>query len=149
MRDKSIFNQPEYSDITARISKLTAASQPLWGKMNVGQMLAHCNKVHEQALGKATVGKKPNFLLRFIIRKVILSPKPFKPGLPTGPDFVITDPKEFGKEKQEIIASLEEIYKRGKKGTWGEHPAIGKLTSDEWGYTMWKHLDHHLRQFGV
>jgi hypothetical protein len=112
-------------------------------------MLAHCNILHEQALRKTPPGKLPNFLVRFIIKKIILSPKPFKQGLPTGKELIMTDMRDFGREKQNMLAYLEEIKKRGAGADWPLHPAIGKIKGSEWGYVMWKHLDHHLRQFSV
>lgn len=147
--EKSIFNKAAYNDLVDRIKKLTPSSQAAWGKMNVAQMLAHCNYVHEQALEKIPAGKRPPLLFRWLIKKLILSPKPYKQGLPTGKELVITEEKDFEAEKKKTLQSLEEIYNKGVKHSWPQHPAIGKISGEEWGYAIWKHLDHHLRQFSV
>jgi hypothetical protein len=149
MKDRSIFNETDYRDTVNRINKLSPSSKSLWGKMNAGQMLAHCEMIHQQALGKDVISSRPNFIMRFIIKKIILSPKPYKQGLPTGQELIMTDAKDFEKEKAIILKSLEEIHRKGVNAQWAEHPAGGKFTGSQWGFAMWKHLDHHLRQFGV
>lgn len=145
----SIFNTADRDSIIKRISTLTPASQAAWGTMNVGQMLAHCNEIHKVVLGKELADKRPNFLLRFIIKKIVLSPKPYKQGLPTGRSFVMTNAQDFHKEKQEMFQYLGDIAIKGPGHSWPPHPAAGKLTGNEWGYALWKHLDHHLRQFSA
>jgi hypothetical protein len=149
MGPHSIFNEADYTNIIHRIQKLTPSTQAQWGKMNVAQMLAHCNIVHKQALGLMPVGKSPNFLLRFLIKRIILSPKQYKPGLPTGRELVMSDTRDFEREKQEMLKYLGDIYKKGPDTDWPRHQAVGKISGKEWGWAMWKHLDHHLRQFGA
>lgn len=29
------------------------------------------------------------------------------------------------------------------------HPAFGRMRRADWGIWAWRHLDHHLRQFGA
>lgn len=146
---RSIFNKSDYEEIVKRINMLKPSSSAAWGKMNVSQMLAHCNLMHKQVLGLEPVGKLPNFFMRFIIRKIILGPKPYKPGLPTGKHMLITSEKDFNKEKELMLQYLQQIVNKGASADWPFHAAIGKLTGDEWGFAIWKHLDHHLRQFSV
>ena len=40
---KNIFEQAVTDEVIARIDNLTSKTQPVWGKMNVAQMLAHCS----------------------------------------------------------------------------------------------------------
>lgn len=145
----SIFEKSDYNNILSRLSNLTAASTPAWGKMNVGQMLAHLNLPLEVSLGKRSIKNKPGFLMRLFLKPFILSKKPWKPGLPTGKDFLVTDPKDFEQEKSRLIENLKEAHQRGESGNWGNHPALGKLKPAEHGWLTWKHVDHHLRQFKV
>jgi hypothetical protein len=146
---KSIFNEADYTEIVNRLNKLTPSSPRKWGKMDAAQMLAHCNMIHRQLLGKIPPGKLPNFVLRWIIKRIILSPKPYKPSLPTGPEMIKANPEDFEKEKREMLEYLEDIYRKGESYDWRPHAAIGKLTGKEWGWVLWKHLDHHFRQFSA
>lgn len=147
----SLFEPNISSEIIARIEKLTPQSQAQWGKMNVAQMLYHCNA----ALGTATgeVQLKTPFVLKLlqpIIKKVVMSAKPYKPSMPTAKEFVVRLDKDFEAEKNALLTRLNNFISSGEQDCDGRiHPAFGKLSAYEWGYSQWKHFDHHLRQFGV
>jgi hypothetical protein len=34
-------------------------------------------------------------------------------------------------------------------GSGPEHFIFGAMTMEQWNALQWKHIDHHLRQFGV
>lgn len=147
----SLFEPQTAAQIIERINKLQPNSQRLWGKMNVAQVLKHCN----DALGTATgdVKIKPSFIFKIIgplIKKTVMEQKPYKQGLPTAKEFIITDEREFEKEKQNVLVRIDKFISNGEAKVDGlRHPAFGKMTSYEWGYSQWKHFDHHLKQFGV
>ena len=145
----TIFDTTTYNDFQQRLNQLNASSAPLWGKMNVAQMLAHCNQALEMSLGKIELEMKSNIFMRWIVKPMVLSKKPFSQNLPTSTGFIIADEREFEKEKQRIAKNIEEAYKRGLEGYWKPHIAFGKLKPEEWGHLTYKHLDHHFRQFGV
>jgi Protein of unknown function (DUF1569) len=149
---KSLFESETALNILQRIEKLQPNSQPNWGKMNVAQMLAHVNAALQTALTnepyKTTLFQK---ILAPVIKKVVLSPKPYKENLPTGPGFVmIHTEKEFDKEKRDLLTSYHKFIDNGSAGVDNKkHPVFGKLTAEQWGFSQWKHFDHHLKQFGV
>lgn len=147
----SLFEPKTAQEIISRINSLQSTTQRKWGKMDVAQMLWHCNKT----LGTATgdVATKPSFFLRLMqpmIRKMVLSPKPYKESLPTGKEFLIKSDKNFEQEKQNLLERINKFIANGESKVDGlVHPAFGKLTAEQWGYSQWKHFDHHLRQFGA
>lgn len=148
---KDLYQSKYLDEILFRINKLSPDSQRLWGKMNVNQMLAHCSLSMEAALGdkfypQLMIGK---ILGRFLKYK-ILNEKPFSKNSPTNPSFVVTDSKEFNKEKERLIELTKRFSLGGEeKCTHNAHSFFGKLTPHEWGVLMYKHLDHHLNQFNV
>jgi hypothetical protein len=146
---RSIFDQKEFQGILDRINKLTPTTQPLWGKMTVGQMLAHTDLVFAQALGKAIPSKTSGRIVAMIFKPLLLAEKAFSKNSPTGPDFKMTTPKDFDREKKQILEHLSELNRQGPNAEYQPHPFIGKLKPEEWGWLLWKHTDHHLRQFGV
>jgi hypothetical protein len=146
---QSVLNPADYQSLVIRIGKLTNASAPLWGKMNVAQMLSHSSVAFEMALGLKPIKDKSNFLFRLLFKGTILGTKPFKKNLPTGKEFIITDARDFEREKKYLLEVMERAYKNGTNGKWHNHTLIGKLTAEEWGCTLYKHTDHHLGQFGV
>jgi hypothetical protein len=134
--------------IKERFNKLTAASQPQWGKMTVSQMLAHCGNTLEANLDEKH--PKPSFfggLLGRMVKKSVVNEKPFKQGLPTSPHFVVANERDFLTEKHRLLALLDRIQTVPPKNA--VHPFFGKMSAEEWNTLNSKHLDHHLRQFGV
>jgi hypothetical protein len=148
MEVKNLFDVLVKQDIINRINKLTPQSKAVWGKMNVAQMLAHCQMPLGVATGKHQL--KRNFFLSLIgplFKKQLFNDKPFKRNLPTDKSFIITVPNEFEKEKQGLIAMINSFSAVTISNE--PHPFFGKLSNEEWSRGTWKHLDHHLQQFGV
>jgi hypothetical protein len=149
MEVKNLFDESVKQEIINRIHKLTPGSKPIWGKMSVSQMLAHLQPPIGIAYG--THVPKGSFILRLIgpfFKSKLWDDKPYKHGLPTDPTFVmLRNQKEFEKEK---AALLEMIGRFSETTVVSErHPVFGKLSKENWSKATWKHIDHHLRQFGV
>lgn len=149
MEVKNLFDPVAKQEIIDRINNLTPQTNQLWGKMNVSQMLAHVQMPIRIAYG--THQPKGSFLLRLIgplFKSKLWDKNPYKQGLPTDPTFVMTgQEKDFEEEKK---ALLEMVSNFSKETIVGEHhPVFGRLSKDNWSKATWKHLDHHLRQFGV
>ncbi len=149
---KSIFETEAKAELLNRLENLDAESSAKWGKMNVNQMLVHCQKPIELALGESTI-KKPNFLMGMMMKLVapsLYNDKPWKEGLPTAKEFIIVNTEAFSTEKDKLKSKIETMstskdYFEPKK----KHPVFGTFTADQWGKSAYKHLDHHFRQFGV
>ena len=149
MEIKNLFEPAVKEDIIDRINKLTPQTKPLWGKMNVSQMLAHVQMPIRIALG--THQPKGSFLLRLIgplFKSKLWDENPYKQSLPTDPTFVMTGTeKDFEKEKAALIALVNNFNETSIRSE--KHPVFGKLNKHNWSKATWKHLDHHLKQFGV
>lgn len=147
----NLFHTNAATGILRRLAKLQPNSKPLWGKMNVSQMLAH-NKVPLQvALGEVQFKRNLiGILFGGIARKQMVKPEPFKKNLPTAPSFIVKDERHFEKELLELHALIKRFTSSDPKViAQKRHPFFGSMTEDEWGLLQWKHLDHHLHQFGV
>lgn len=148
MEVKNLFHPFVKQEIIHRINSLTPQSQRQWGKMNVAQMLAHVQLPIKIAYGTHT--PKGSFLLRLIgplFKSKLWDNKPYKQGLPTDPTFVMSESeKDFETEKSallDLVGRFSEATIVGKK-----HPIFGRLTKENWSKATWKHIDHHLKQFG-
>ena len=148
---KSIYNRTDNQEMVSRINKLTPDTKANWGKMTVSQMLAHCGKPIEAGFGSLKLKRGlMGILFGKMAKKSMLSDKPFKQGLPTDKHFIIKDNLNFDEEKNKLVGLISKIAETGPDGISKEpHPFFGPLTTEEWDALTWKHLDHHLRQFGA
>lgn len=148
---KNLFDKDAYTEITNRINALTPQTQRQWGKMSVSQMLAHCKEAFKVPLSDKKMPRMfIGLLLGWAIKKKLYNDEPWKKNLPTAPNFIIKDERDFEKEKQELIGLINQFHNSGpgKVGRF-PHPMFGTYTPEQWGQSMYKHLDHHLTQFGV
>jgi hypothetical protein len=148
----NIFTASVSNDIVSRINKLTRTTTAQWGKMNVTQMLAHCNVTFEFAYEEKH--KKPNFFMGFILRNLVkgglVNEKPNKKNASTAPEFIIKDDRDFDVEKNRLIQYINKTVQLGEKHFDGRESMIfGNMTATEWNNLFYKHIDHHLTQFGV
>ena len=149
---KDIFDSQEIDATVVRIEKLKPATQPLWGKMSADQMLAHCNVLYEMTYENRH--PKPNkftkMMLKLFVKKAVVGPKPYRKNNRTASQFLVTDTKNFVEEKARLRDYLRKTQSLG--GDYFEDKeshSFGKLTKQEWNTMFYKHLDHHLSQFGV
>lgn len=151
---KNIFEISVTKEIIERLDKLTAESKPDWGKMNAGQLMAHLCVAYEYVYTDIHTATKPKgfkkFLLKAFVKNAVVSDKPYKKNGRTGPDFLISEEKDFSKEKTRLIEFINKAQQDGESKFDGmESHSFGKLTAKEWNNSFYKHLDHHLTQFGV
>lgn len=147
---KSLFEPATAQEMIHRIEQLTPATQPRWGKMNVAQMMAHCSYALELYLtGKTLWRPLLGRLFGGIIKKQMLTPKPWMRNLPTARELMPAVESDFEKEKTNLIENISLFVVKGARLTPIPHPFFGKMTTHDWGLHQYKHLDHHLTQFGV
>ena len=149
---KSVFEKGTTEELLSRIDRLTPTTKPQWGKMGVAEMLAHCNVTYE--LIYENKHKRPGafkkFLLKAFVKNVVVNEKPYKRDSQTGAEFHIKDRRDFMTEKSRLKAYIEKTQQLGEAYFRDrESHSFGKLTVSEWNNMMYKHLDHHLAQFGV
>jgi hypothetical protein len=148
----NIFSKEVADEIITRINMLTPSTPAVWGKMNVAQMLAHCNVTYEMLY--TDKHKKPSgflkFILKIIIKPTVTNEKPYKKSSQTAPAFIITDERVFNDEKTRLIDYINNVQSEGVAAFEGrESHSFGKLTSTGWNNMFYKHLNHHLSQFGA
>jgi hypothetical protein len=149
---QNVFNQTDVAQFENRINSLQPTTQAQWGKMNVAQMLAHCNVTYEMAY--ENIHPKPGafkkFLLKTFVKKMVVTDKPYKQNGQTAPEFIIKDQKDFAAEKARLLSYIQKTQELGQAHFEGkESQSFGNLTAAEWNNMFSKHLHHHLTQFGV
>ncbi len=149
---KNVFDPEVTAGLIRRIRALTPETRPAWGKMNVAQMLAHCSVPYEMVFEDRhpRPGALMRFFLRTFVKRGVVNERPYPRNAPTAPAFRVSSDRDFEEERERLIAYLERTCDLG-----GAHfdglPSLsfGPLTRQEWNNLFYKHLDHHLTQFGV
>ena len=149
---KNLFDTTAVDEVKERIAQLEPHSQRLWGKMDPAQAVAHCSASLELALGDR---RPPQMLLGRIIGGIVKpmvlgNDAPMRRNSPTVKGLVVTDERDLGPERARLCGLIDRFAAAGPAGcTAHPHSFFGRLNPQEWAVLMYKHLDHHLRQFGV
>jgi hypothetical protein len=148
---KSIYSPDDNQKFIERINKLTEDSKPIWGKMSVNEMLAHCHCPMDVALGNLNL--KANFVMRILgklLKNKILNSKEFQKNSPTAKEFIIKGDLDFITVKKGLIERINTFSLEKENAIKNKvHPFFGKMSNEEWSKLQTMHLDHHLKQFGV
>jgi hypothetical protein len=151
----NLTNTADYQEIRKRISQLTSQTAGLWGKMNVRQMVCHVSDPIRDAFGMRNTKPAVPAIFRPILKMMLFSKKPFGKNLPTMKPFLQDDkgggskPAEFEADKKVLLELVDRFHATDSNYSFHPHPGVGKLSREQNGFLVWKHLDHHLRQFGV
>jgi len=119
--------------------------------MNAGQAVEHCAAGLECAVGDSL---PPRMLLGRIIgwmvRPMLLrNEEPMRRNSSTVKSLVVEDERDLETERKRLCGLIDRFAAAGPEGcTTHPHSFFGRLTLQEWATLMYKHLDHHLRQFG-
>ena len=149
---KNLFDAGVAEELKERISLLHPESERQWGKMSPAQAMEHCSRGVEASLGDF---KPPRMMIGrilggFIKSKALGNEEPMRRNSPTLPALIVLDDRDLSVERDRLCGLIDRFVSAGPAGcTNHPHAFFGRLTADEWAELMYKHLDHHLRQFGV
>jgi hypothetical protein len=136
-------------EIHDRISTLPSDRRPVWGSFTAPKMVCHLADSLRMALGDLRVHSKRVPIRYPPLKQLIVYVLPFPKSVPTAPELLAREPKEWSAEVADLQSLVDRVVARGPGGRWAEHPAFGLLSPRAWGVLMYRHMDHHLRQFGV
>jgi hypothetical protein len=149
---ESTFEAARVEELKTRLAQLRPDSQRQWGTMTAAQAVAHCSMGLEMAVGeirppRALAGR----LIGRVIKPMVLREgEPMRRNAPTSEQLIVGDNRDLDTERARLSRLIDDFAVAGPAGcTAHPHPFFGKLTPDEWAMLMYKHIDHHLRQFGV
>jgi hypothetical protein len=150
---KNLFDAAVANHVKTRLEKLEPQSQRHWGKMTAAQTVAHCSVSMQWAVGEVVPDKGPlpvRLIGRLIKPLVFRNEDPLRRNSPTAKSLIIADERDLGKERERLSGLIDRFAAGGAAAcTKNPHSFFGKMTPEEWAILMYKHLDHHLRQFGV
>ena len=149
---KNVFEPNDLEALRARIAQLRPESNRQWGTMSVAQALAHCSLGVQTATGELRPPRKliGRILGPIVKPKVVGDDQPMRRNSPTMKELIVLHEPDFATEQVRLIGLLENFSAAGPPAcTSHPHAFFGPLKPDEWAILMYKHIDHHLRQFGV
>ncbi len=113
----NIFTQQVANDVIGRINKLTVTTNPQWGKMNVAQMLAHCNVTYEMVYDTKhpAPGGFAKLMLKLFVKNLVVNEAPYKKNSRTAPAFLVSSSKDFEIEKGRLINYIKKTQQLGEK----------------------------------
>ncbi len=148
---KNLLYREAANAICARVEKLSHENAPRWGEMNATEMLLHCNICNRQILEEER-GDEKTAVGQYLLRILALYIAPhFKKGVKSEPRNItkgLIDSASFNEQKDEFVRLIKQFPLQEKEFTL-THPAFGNISTNEWGIAAYKHMDHHLRQFGI
>lgn len=149
---KSIRNPGDRDAILSRVLSLTGNETAKWGKMNVGQMVSHLVQTGTMPF-EATLPDRSRWSSRKLIKPLILYLLPMPKEVKTSPDLDQREngrkPGEFADDKRTLAESIARCAEIPVDQRCSYHPFFGPMTPKQWGILAHKHIDHHLKQFGV
>ena len=145
----SLFDETSRKAILTRLGALTPEAKARWGSMDVGKMLCHCSDQLRSALGDLETAPAKGLYTLAPMKWLIIKVMPWPKGVATATEFFTAEPEAFARDRDALIGLIERFAAQGPTGTFLDHPLFGSLSPDLWSHLAHRHLDHHLRQFGV
>lgn len=149
---KTIFDSLTREELMIRINRLNENNTAQWGKMNLYQMLKHCTIWDEWMLGKNKTVYKQAFVGvlfgKIALKSVTKDDSPLRKGTPTTSALIIKEKAgDIELTKQKWVALINEYSQYSNPDF--VHIFFGKMTKEQAGILVYKHADHHLRQFNA
>ena len=132
-----------------RLARLTSEAPAKWGRMTAPKMVAHITQSFKSATGELAVASKKLPLRYSPLKELVIYWLPFPKNAPTAPELLAREPGDWKADVMELSASMERFARKDPNDAWPEHAAFGRLSGAQWGILMYRHTDHHFRQFGV
>jgi hypothetical protein len=153
-RGRTLADRDSRAEVLARVRRLHPDSARRWGRMTAHHMLCHLTDGNRMAMGELGVAPERAWVPRSFVKWISLyTPVPWPKGLPTNPELDQdrdgTRPADFAADVAALEATVERLAARAEGGDWPRHPNFGMMSRGDWLRWGYRHMDHHLRQFGL
>lgn len=146
---KSIWQDEARRELNDRVGALAWDRSAEWGKFTAPKMICHLAESLRMAMGDLTVKPKRLPIRYPPLKQLIIYVAPFPKGAPTAPELLARAPSDWTHDVADVQALLARAGSARTTESWPEHPAFGKLSRRAWGVLIYRHMDHHLKQFGA
>ena len=146
---KLLWEEAAHDEVLTRIRGLTTDRTPGWGKLTASKMLAHISDQIRMALGDVPARRGSGLLSVWPVNYLMIYVVPWPHGAKGPIEAFTTKPATWDADLEALLALIGRFCEKKQQSAWPEHPLFGKLSGKDWAALSYKHLTHHLRQFGV
>ena len=146
---KSIWQEQARQELNDRVGALAWDRPAAWGRFTAPKMVCHLADSLKMAMGDLKVAPKRLPIRYPPLKQLIIYVLPFPKGAQTAPELLVRAPGDFAADCAELDRRLDDLVRSGPSGLCRQHPAFGTMTGRSWGVLIYRHTDHHLKQFGV
>jgi hypothetical protein len=145
---RTLLNDEDRSLLIQRLQRVHPNADPAWGTLNAPRMLCHVADQMRIALGDVSSKPVHTFATRTLLKTLVVNTgfAPPRGKIKTAPEMLMSKPAAW---EADLAACVELAERVGTGSAHAVHPTFGPLSPEQWGRLCWKHLDHHLVQFGV
>ena len=135
-------------ELVERLARVTPESKARWGRFDAPRMMCHLGDALEEALGRRTVPRQgPAMLRHFPVKHLAIYVVPMPKGAKAPRELLAEAPGDFETNRRRVAEGIEQLAAL-PRGNGPDHFLFGRMTQEHWNALEWKHIDHHLRQFG-
>ena len=145
----TFWNEADRQHLVSRLRRLTPEASHRWGRLDAPGVLAHLHESARMALGELEIKPRRLPIRHPPLKQLIIFVFPFPKGAPTAPELICRQATDWPAEMKALESAFDRLVARDPAGPWRDHPAFGRMTRRAWGVLIYRHTDHHLRQFGV
>ncbi|MBL7775074.1 MAG: DUF1569 domain-containing protein [Saprospiraceae bacterium] len=150
---KNLLHPADREALIHRLQGLRPDSQRRWGQLDARQLLPHLTDPLLVALGDRTAQPMPSVLSKRPLSTFMVWLAPWPKGAPTAAEFIPgkkgTPPLDFDRDRQALLLAIHRFAQQSENQSFHPSPVFGRLSNRAWGRLMWRHINHHLRQFGL
>ena len=146
---KSMWQDATQREMAERLALLSPNRQAGWGKMTAPRMVAHVTQSFKSAVGELPVKSKKLPLRYSPLKELVIYWLPFPKNAPTAPELLALEPTDWAADVARLQDLMRRFAAKDPNSVFPEHAAFGRLSGAQWGILMYRHTDHHFRQFGV
>jgi hypothetical protein len=146
---KTLWQPEARRELQQRLRRLNATDRGQWGSLTAPQMVSHLISSIGMATGEVPVASRNVFIRYPPLKQLFLYWVPFPKGVRTVPELLGRPPGAWNADVEALSAALDGFAQKELSSRWPPHPAFGPLSAKQWGVLGYRHVDHHLRQFGV
>lgn len=145
----TLWDATDRATLLARFERLTPDTPARWGRFTAARMVTHVTDAIRSATGELAVSPIKGPLAVWPLNVLAMHHLPWPKGAPTAPELIARTPDQWHTELETLRAQFDVFAAKPTASDWPRHAAFGRIGPDGWGRLMYRHTDHHLKQFGV